>query len=257
MENRKITADDIVEWEIQSLGDAIGNCLELNNEFIGRYCGERVAAQLRRIPETERENILSRHLGEGRAVYGFASLSADSILLPVGEVCYQFEGAPKDTFADPNEVYISGDCAYVTLDGAEFPVDVESLTEEIDEFLSGDCPDEFVVAYLECALWSSCQYDENGNCGRPLDDDFSVDDISRETRDAAAADCADFWRRHGYLMAENPERAGYDFWLTRNGHGAGFWDGRWPDDAGEILTAAAKAYGGVDLYVGDDGRIHG
>ena len=25
------------------------------------------------------------------------------------------------------------------------------------------------------------------------------------------------------------ERIGHDFWLTRNGHGAGFWDGGWND----------------------------
>jgi len=44
--------------------------------------------------------------------------------------------------------------------------------------------------------------------------------------------------------------------MTRNGHGAGFWDGDWPDD-GDRLTKASEAYGTFDLYVGDDGEIHG
>jgi len=34
-------------------------------------------------------------------------------------------------------------------------------------------------------------------------------------------------------------QAGHDFWLTRNGHGAGFWDGDWPE-TGDALTEASK-----------------
>lgn len=60
-----------------------------------------------------------------------------------------------------------------------------------------------------------------------------------------------------YLRCErNDRRAGVDFWLTRNGHGAGFWDGGWPEHSDE-LTKLSKPYGSVDLYIGDDGLIHG
>ena len=41
------------------------------------------------------------------------------------------------------------------------------------------------------------------------------------------------------------ELAGHDFWLTRNGHGAGFWDGDWQEPAAAALTAAAHAFGEV------------
>ena len=34
----KITADMIEDWEKESLIDAIGNCLELNDLFLERYC---------------------------------------------------------------------------------------------------------------------------------------------------------------------------------------------------------------------------
>lgn len=254
METRKITAADVIAWELQSLADAIGNCLALNDEFIGRYCGENVAAQLRRIPESDREYILQSHIGDGRAVGGFYSLGADSIVLPVGEVEYQFDGAPEDTFADPDEFTISGNLAYATMDAAEFPVNVAALETEIDEFLSGDCPDEFTEAYIVAALWST-----TGDDGRPLDDDYGPEDIAPETRREMESDCADFWRANGFILARDVHRAGHDFWLTRNGHGAGFWDGDWQTetaDYGPRLTAAAKVYRGVDLYVGDDGRIH-
>ena len=50
--------------------------------------------------------------------------------------------------------------------------------------------------------------------------------------------------------------AGHDFWLTRNGHGAGFWDGDWPLPYADLLDKAAQAAGTCDLYVGDDGMIY-
>ena len=54
----KITAEMVERWELDSLAEAIGNCLELNDEFLSRYCGQEIAAQLRRIPESDREYIL-------------------------------------------------------------------------------------------------------------------------------------------------------------------------------------------------------
>ena len=53
----------------------------------------------------------------------------------------------------------------------------------------------------------------------------------------------------------NPlEALGHDFWLTRNGHGAGFWD-RGLGELGDRLTGLAKPYGTVDLYITDDGKV--
>jgi len=116
--------------------------------------------------------------------------------------------------------------------------------------------DAFFSAYLECALWSSVDTDEAGN-GEPLDDNYSSDDISKETQDRMLADCEDFVHANAAdLQTIAPEQAGHDFWLTRNRHGAGFWD-RGLGDLGDRLTKASKVYGSFDLYVGDDGQIHG
>jgi hypothetical protein len=52
-----------------------------------------------------------------------------------------------------------------------------------------------------------------------------------------------------------PAQIGHDFWLTRNRHGAGFWD-RGLGDLGDKLTAAAHTYGESNLYVGDDGQVY-
>ncbi len=58
-------------------------------------------------------------------------------------------------------------------------------------------------------------------------------------------------------IGSDDEAAGHDFWLTRNGHGAGFWDGDWPEPAATRLTASSKKYGEFNLYLGDDGKIYG
>ena len=118
--------------------------------------------------------------------------------------------------------------------------------------------DRFTAAYITAALWSST--DDNGN---PLD---GLDaELAPETLARMEAVCAKFQAENGELFTvENcsytgcsvEEYAGHDFWLTRNGHGVGFWDGYWIDPAATRLTDAAHAFGEIDLYVGDDGLIY-
>ena len=50
------------------------------------------------------------------------------------------------------------------------------------------------------------------------------------------------------------EKAGHDFWMTRNRHGVGYWD-RGLGECGTLLTQKAHEYEEVNLYVGDDGQI--
>ena len=114
-------------------------------------------------------------------------------------------------------------------------------------------------SYLEAALWSSTGEDEE-----PLDDEHDLTDVSDATLEAARSDLDGFLKaNHGLITRaiNNPdyggmEQVGHDFWLTRNGHGAGFWD-RGLGELGDELTKNTKPFGGVDLYVGDDGKIYG
>lgn len=112
--------------------------------------------------------------------------------------------------------------------------------------------DKFTRAYIECALWSSCdEHDE------PMDANYSAEDIHADTLAAMVRDCAEFQSNNAELLSDiDSSQAGHDFWLTRNHHGAGFWD-RGLGEVGEELTKAAHAYGEFDLYVGDDGLIYG
>ena len=116
--------------------------------------------------------------------------------------------------------------------------------------------DAFTRHYLVTALWSSMD-DADDRGGEPLDGNYSLTDIAPQTLARMRADCEAFQRDHAADIAGDLERAGHDFWLTRNRHGAGFWDGDWPDDLGQRLTQAAHAFGEVSLAVGDDGLIHG
>lgn len=117
-----------------------------------------------------------------------------------------------------------------------------------------ECVEKAQRAYVEAALWSSL-----GDDGEPLDAAYDADDISPDARESMDSDVYDFlnlcWREGLDLSPIEPEQIGHDFWLTRNHHGAGFWD-RGLGELGERLTALAHSYGDSDLYVGDDGRIY-
>ncbi len=114
----------------------------------------------------------------------------------------------------------------------------------------------FVTAYLECALWSSTEVSEDGDMGECLDENYGVEDFAPEALAAAVKDCEDFQEANADDLADiDDEQAGHDFWLTRNRHGAGFWD-RGLGDVGDRLTEAAHAYGSVDLYA-HDGKVYG
>lgn len=123
--------------------------------------------------------------------------------------------------------------------------------------------DDFTLGFLGTALWSSTD-ESRDDGGDPLDDNYGVDDFEKEALEKLAADCARFQEENaadleaGYESIphdDTPEsRAGHDFWLTRNGHGAGFWDGDWPEPQATRLTDASKRFGEVNLYV-QDGEV--
>ncbi len=108
-----------------------------------------------------------------------------------------------------------------------------------------DSLDAFTRAYVEAALWSTNdESDERG--GEPMDSNYDAWDISPGTLAEMSADCAKFQAENAADLAHRDAgQGGHDFWLTRNHHGCGFWDGDWPEEAGERLTDAAKVCGEV------------
>jgi len=48
----------------------------------------------------------------------------------------------------------------------------------------------------------------------------------------------------------------HDYILTRNHHGAGFWDGDWDEKVSQILTDTSQLKPEIEPYIGDDGKIY-
>ena len=124
--------------------------------------------------------------------------------------------------------------------------------------------DQFTIGYIACALWSSND-SSNDQGGDPLDQNYTAEDFSPEALEKIKADCkkfqednAEILSKISYLKNDSTDlaHAGHDFWLTRNGHGSGFWDGDLPNEIANPLVEASHRFGECDITVGDDGKLH-
>jgi len=111
-----------------------------------------------------------------------------------------------------------------------------------------------VFVLVECSI----EYrGPEGGGGEPLDDNYGINDIDAETLVEMALDCQKFQKENWLHIGEDNvavesdhschARAGHDFWLTRNGHGAGFWDGDWKEPAATKLDEASKKFGEYNI----------
>jgi len=132
--------------------------------------------------------------------------------------------------------------------------------------------ESFIDGYVECAIWADCYPTEERLSAEGDDWERGKDGLipTDELRTRMSEDCYDFidgddtidllaayvalGRADGigdeWAMAA---RAGHDFWLTRHGHGAGYWD-RGLGKLGDELTARAKTYGESDVQPQDLGN---
>lgn len=127
-----------------------------------------------------------------------------------------------------------------------------------NEFLPRHVPpadlDSFEVGYFKCAEWLASGH------GPKYENDNNLDDADRAklkgfTRAATKsgkADCAAFCKANAADLVtycaesgRDLESAGHDFWLSRNGHGAGYFD-RGNDPVFDRLQEAARAWSEVE-----------
>jgi len=112
---------------------------------------------------------------------------------------------------------------------------------------------KFELSYIETIFWSSLDVETD----RPMEDLYSIDDISQKALNQIRTDCEKFQEKIRHLkIDESDSQIAHDFWLTRNHHGAGFWDGDYPKKLGEELTKISHEFGEVFLYRGDDGKLY-
>lgn len=120
--------------------------------------------------------------------------------------------------------------------------------------------DDVTRAYVAATMWTAIALTSDGDMAT-LDEvvpGLTPDDLPSDILDAMRETVAGFL---AYIdedgintSAWTAEGLGHDLALTREGHGAGFWD-RGRGDAGDALTRAAKTFRGEGLiaYVDDDG----
>lgn len=113
---------------------------------------------------------------------------------------------------------------------------------------------DVVNKYLYCALYTSTQDDE---LNTPFDEQFRIEDFTTTAKDNAVIDCSsliDLVSSAGIEYTGTSTQFGYDFWLTRNHHGAGFWDR--DDENGDEITAIVHAnFRELNLFKTEDGKV--
>lgn len=111
-----------------------------------------------------------------------------------------------------------------------------------------------LTSYIQCALWSSVDDD-----GSPLDKNYSEEDLAPETIEKMTEDVTKFAKAAKDPIIESgmsESDLGHNFWLTRNGHGTGFWDRGLEKSVSDDFCKICDKFGTADLYIGDDGKIY-
>lgn len=109
---------------------------------------------------------------------------------------------------------------------------------------------EIYQGYIEAVYWLNDDEQELG---------MSDAELSDNAKKAIYKDCTNFFDKAWSLLYKDEynfelDQAGHDFYLTRNGHGVGFWD-RGLDELGDKLTVIAKSFGQDEYYLSDDNEI--
>ena len=120
--------------------------------------------------------------------------------------------------------------------------------------------------YLECAIWTDEERlkEENteGYEGDEVKDiipeaDLTISNFSDNSKIKAYQDIKLFLKYAGDAVdGIDEEQLGHDIWLSRNGHGAGFFDRGYDDKIEKILMDSAHKIGSADIYLGDDGLLY-
>lgn len=117
--------------------------------------------------------------------------------------------------------------------------------------------DDMLRGYLACAEWLMRDELDVEGTGRVREG--IARGWTRESLKRAESDCAEFLADNAVDLeayqtttGRDMESAGHDFFLTRNGHGAGFWD-RGDAPCLDRLSAAARAAGECDAELSRNG----
>ena len=131
------------------------------------------------------------------------------------------------------------------------------MSTQVKPQIAKDVRDSFFDGYVEAMLWANTYDVQEGT----YEGDWTVGDLDPEALARLKQD-ADVFLEANYLLmltvvAQRDygwSGMGHDLALTRNHHGAGFWD-RGLGKVGEELTELAQAMGEASLYF-DSGTVY-
>ena len=90
--------------------------------------------------------------------------------------------------------------------------------------------------YLVAALWTEEL------------DSYSTEAIGESNKEQEIKDIDNFVEKAGNLLnGIDDEQIGHDFWLTRQGHGAGFWD-RELGEVGDKLSKICEQFKEINVW---------
>ena len=127
---RKISVNDIIKWELESLKDAVGCELTLHDDMLENSCSDELQELLKPLAESDRNYLIQDHILHGRELNIFGDKGDIKIL--VGEIESQFED-PLNDLEDPEDHTINGELVYTRFEGASFVVDLKGLKEAIED----------------------------------------------------------------------------------------------------------------------------
>lgn len=122
--------------------------------------------------------------------------------------------------------------------------------------------DEFTQGYIEALFFTNTGTGDDAENGLER---ATVAELASDALAGIVADCKAFQEANradldqaiddSRINGYDAQRAGNDFWYTRNHHGVGYWD-RDLGELGDTLTKAAHGWREKNLYRGDDGLIY-
>lgn len=191
---------------------------------------------------------------------------ADKFDQAVGQALY-FIDTQTDYSVKETKGKTKSEHTYTIYDGEGKEVKVLSRVEVVDfakeqgfKFEKGGIPKDAVSAalhaYAVAALWSSTNPDKGD---APLDQDYSVTDIDPASMEKMRQDVERFMSENKEALEASelePDQIGHDFWLSRNGHGSGFFARGLEWSIEKQLMEASHDFGECYLYVGDDEKVH-
>jgi len=113
-----------------------------------------------------------------------------------------------------------------------------------------------IVKYLETALWLA----PDDESEKDNFENMTIYNFSKEAYQQAENEIKWFLDVAGNAIERsnlNDQAVGFYLWLTRNGHGSGFWDHSYNNkEDEEELCYLSKILGECWIYIGDDNKIY-